>query len=143
MVDAVLVKRLLSDLREKKKLLERRRIKDLAAFRADPFLHNAVQHILEIMVEIIVDIGNHIIADEGWPMPSSNREIFETLEQKGVISADMMRLARKMVGFRNIVVHMYEKVDLEDVFTIYRRHLKDFEKFAVEIETFIGKQRRR
>lgn len=137
MVDTVLVKRLLAELREKKKLLEEKRIKDFKVFRSDPFLHNAVQHIIEIMVEICVDIGNHIISDKGWPVPASNREIFETLEQRGVISKSVMSLAKKMVGFRNIVVHMYEKVDLEEVYSIYKRNLKDFDKFASEIESFL------
>lgn len=139
MVDIVLVKKLLADLREKKGLLESKKIKDFNFFRSDQFLHNAVQHILEVMVEICVDIGNHIIADSGWPIPSSNREIFETLEQNKVIPKEMLEMAKKMVGFRNIVVHMYEKVDLEEVYAIYKRHLKDFEKFAAEIEKFIQK----
>ncbi|MBI2975091.1 MAG: hypothetical protein HYY43_05835 [Deltaproteobacteria bacterium] len=36
-----------------------------------------------------------------------------------------------------IVVHMYEKVDLEEVYGIYKRNLKDFDVFAAEIEKFI------
>ncbi len=141
MVNVMLVKKLLADLREKKQILEGRKIKSFSEFRSDPFLHNGVQHLLEIMVEIAVDIGNHIIADEGWGTPSSNREIFEILEHHRVISKDAGALARKMVGFRNIVVHMYEKVDLEEVYAIYKRRLGDFEKFAKEIEKFIAKKR--
>lgn len=137
MVDVVLVRKLLVDLREKKKLLEQKQIKSFDMFRSDPFLHNAVQHILEVMVEICTDIGNHIIADEGWQTPSNSREIFEILQQHGVISKENMVLAKKMVGFRNIVVHMYEKVDLEEVYAIYRKSLKDFERFAAEIEKFV------
>src|SRR3989338_754240 len=134
MVDVVLIKKLMADLREKKNLLEKKEIKDLSSLQADPFLHNAVQHILEVMVEICIDIGNHIIADEGWPLPSSNREIFEELHRHGILSKEVMDLCKRMVGFRNIVVHMYEKVDLEEVFVIYREHLGDFERFASEIE---------
>lgn len=137
MVDTALVRKLLADLRERKGILEQRRIKDFKTFVSDSFLHNAVQHILEVMIEICIDTGNHIIADEGWPTPSSSREIFEILEQHGVISKKTMKLAKRMVGFRNIIVHMYEKVDLEEVYTIYRKHLKDFEIFEVEIERFL------
>lgn len=138
MVDIILVKKLLTDLRERKKLLKEKNIKDFNVFSSDPFLHNAVQHMLEVMVEICVDIGNHIIADQGWPVPSSSREIFETLHQRKVISEDVLKTAKKMVGFRNIVVHMYERVDLEEVYAIYKRHLNGFEKFAAEIEKFIS-----
>src|SRR3989338_7710258 len=98
MVDDDLIKKLMADLREKKNLLEKKKIKDLSSLQADPFLHNAVQHILEVLVEICIDIGNHIIADEGWPMPSSNREVFEILEERGVISKSLMNLAKRMTG---------------------------------------------
>lgn len=137
MVNVILVKKLINDLREKKRLLEQKQIKNFAAFQSDPFLHNAVQHMLEIMVEISIDIGNHIIADEGWLTPSSNREVFEILEEHGVLSPNLAKLSKKMVGFRNIVVHMYEKVDLEEVYAILKKHLGDFEKFAKEIEKYI------
>jgi uncharacterized protein YutE (UPF0331/DUF86 family) len=33
---------------------------------------------------------------------------------------------------------MYEKVNLEEVFVIYKKHLQDFEQFATEIEKFIS-----
>jgi uncharacterized protein YutE (UPF0331/DUF86 family) len=140
MVDIVLIKKLLIDLRERKMLLEGKKIKDFKVFQSDPFLHNAVQHMLEVMVEVCIDIGNHIISDEGWSTPSSNKEIFEILEQHGVISKGLMKLAKKMTGFRNIIVHMYEKVDLEEVYVIYKRHLKGFESYASEIEKFILKR---
>ena len=54
-----------------------------------------------------------------------------------------MDLTKKMTGFRNIVVHMYERVDLELVYGIYRRHLKDFERFARAIEVFLRKRRKK
>lgn len=139
MVNVILIRKLLADLREKRLLLKGKKIKDVKMLKEDAFLSNAVQHMMEIMVEISVDIGNHIIADEKWPTPSSNREIFEILEQNGVISSDVMDRCKRMVGFRNIVVHMYEKVDLEEVYIIYKRHLNDFEKFAGEIEVWISK----
>ena len=137
MVNITLVKKLLSDLREKKNILQQKKIKNFDEFKSDPFLHNAIQHILEVMIEIMVDIGNHIISDNEWGTPSSNREIFEILEQHGVISSDMAKLTNKMIGFRNIIVHMYEKVDLEEVYVIYKRNLKDFEKFASEVEKYL------
>lgn len=138
MVNIALVKKLLNDLRERKRVLEQKKIKDFREFKSDVFLHNAVQHMLEVMVEICVDIGNHMISDEGWETPSSNRDVFKILQEHGVISESLSNLSRKMVGFRNIVVHMYEKVDLEEVYAIYKKNLQDFERFAKEIEKFLS-----
>lgn len=140
MVDAALVTRKIAELRQRKRILEGRSIKSFSEFRDDSFLNNAVQHMIEVMIEICIDIGNHIIADEGWTPPSSNREIFEILAEKKVISRALMRMSKQMVGFRNVVVHMYERVDLELVYGIYRRHLNDFERFALAVEKFLKRR---
>ena len=75
MVDVALVAKKIAELRDRSRLLRSRKIRNFEEFQ-DPFLNNAVQHLLEVMVEICIDIGNHVIVDEVWPMPSSNREVF-------------------------------------------------------------------
>lgn len=42
-----------------------------------------------------------------------------------------------MVGFRNLIIHLYEKIDLEIVYGIYKKKLGDFGLFAKEILTFL------
>jgi uncharacterized protein YutE (UPF0331/DUF86 family) len=39
----------------------------------------------------------------------------------------------KMVGFRNRIVHEYEKVDLRIVYDVWRKNLGDIERFCKAI----------
>ena len=52
-------------------------------------------------------------------------------------SDDLLKRCQNMAGFRNIVVHMYEKVDLADVYSILKNHVADFELFSKAIKTFV------
>jgi len=89
---------------------------------------------LQRAVQSCIDLAAHVVSDEGLGLPSDLKENFTLLETKGILSSELSSKLQKMVGFRNIVVHMYEKIDLEEVFVIYREHLGDFERFASEIE---------
>lgn len=45
---------------------------------------------------------------------------------------------QKMVGFRNLVIHLYEKTDVEIVYGIYQNRLKDFDTFSKEILEYLA-----
>jgi uncharacterized protein YutE (UPF0331/DUF86 family) len=57
-------------------------------------------------------------------------EVFSTLAALGVISEELAARLRTAVGFRNIAVHHYDRVDWAVVFAISIRHLDDFREFA-------------
>lgn len=67
-----------------------------------------VLHNLQLAIQACVDIGSHIISDEGWGVAGSFSEIFYILQQKEVISHALADKMVAMVGFRNILVHEYE-----------------------------------
>ena len=55
-----------------------------------------------------------------------------------VNEALVQRLLSNMAQFRNKVVHYYEKVDPDQVFTIFTSHLADFDEFAREIRSWLS-----
>ncbi len=44
---------------------------------------------------------------------------------------------QNMVGFRNLIIHMYEKIDNRIVFQVYKTKLKDFDQFVAEIVKYL------
>ncbi len=46
------------------------------------------------------------------------------------------------VGFRNIAVRQYEKIDCKIVLSIVQNHLDDFKKFAESIDEFVSRSKR-
>ena len=53
-----------------------------------------------------------------------------------VITVELAERLRKAVGFRNISVHEYEKVDWEIVFSICTKHMSDFRAYAARVLAF-------
>lgn len=140
MVDKGLINRKIVLLTQLKKELKGYDIKTLAAFKGAPKDQKAVEKLLQELIEICMDIGKHIIADEGFRFPENAKEIFTILNENRVISKKSMAIMHKMVGFRNILVHLYEKIDLEIVYEVYKKHMGDFDSFVSEINSFVNKK---
>lgn len=140
MVDIDLMKRKLVLLEGTKRDLARFPARDLAAFKQDVMLQKAVERMLEEMVQICLDVGKHIVADEGMSLPDSNAGVFDVLLDNGVVSAGTASLMRNMIGFRNVLVHMYEKIDVESVYVNYTKRLTDFDAFSSEIASYLAKK---
>lgn len=96
----------------------------------DPDLQDIIALNLARAVQLSVDIAAHILASGGGRIPNTMAEVFEALEQEGFINADLAGRMKRAVGFRNIAVHAYEKIDWGIVQEICRSRLSDFEEFA-------------
>ena len=100
------------------------------AFQKDRDLQSIVLFNLIQAIQACSDIAAHIISDAGWEMPGSQAESFETLAKKKVISPQLSRKMIQMSGFRNRIVHEYEKIDLKIVHKVWRRNSKDLDTFC-------------
>lgn len=138
MVDRELIQSLLLQLHERIDLLKKTSIPSFAHFQKDMLLQNAVLHLLQTSIEICLDIANHFIADEGWRSPTTNRDAFQVLFEKNIIDTTLVQRCRQMAGFRNLVVHMYEKIELAEVYAVFSHHLDDFTAFAGAIKTHLN-----
>jgi uncharacterized protein YutE (UPF0331/DUF86 family) len=111
-----------------------RRLEDIrsrgrAAFLADSILQSATERYLQIGIEAILDLAAHIIAREGFAVSTTYRAAMETLLREGILPTSHKETFLRMVSFRNRIVHMYDEIDPEEVFTILEEHLGDFETF--------------
>ncbi|MHB8523808.1 MAG: type VII toxin-antitoxin system HepT family RNase toxin [Limisphaerales bacterium] len=85
---------------------------------------------LERAIQICVDLAAMLIADRELTPPETMAGSFDCLQQAGVLSATLAERMKKAVGFRNIAVHSYQRIDWRIVFEICHRHVADFETFA-------------
>jgi uncharacterized protein YutE (UPF0331/DUF86 family) len=102
----------------------------LETFKKDVYLHATAERYLHLSIESLLDIGTHIIADLGLKKPDTYSEIFEILADEGVISESLLREMEGMAGFRNILVHDYFRLDLDQVYKILQKKLESMEKLA-------------
>lgn len=96
-------------------------------------LQDIVSVNLERAVQLCVDVGTHIIAETDLKAPSTMAETFEILSQQNILSKKTADSMKKAVGFRNIAVHNYQKINWEIVFNICHKKLDDFKQFAREV----------
>lgn len=94
---------------------------------------------LHIAIQAALDVAAHIVADNRLGEPQNNRELFELLARYGWISRELMGSLREMVGFRNIVVHGYERLNAAIVEKILRNHLDDLLQFVSAVRTQLSR----
>jgi uncharacterized protein YutE (UPF0331/DUF86 family) len=80
--------------------------------------------------EAAIDIAMHLVSERRLGLPQTSRDAFDFLLQHQLLPDDLGKRLKAMVGFRNIVVHNYQAVNLEIVKTIIENHLTDFIDFA-------------
>jgi uncharacterized protein YutE (UPF0331/DUF86 family) len=80
--------------------------------------------------EAAIDLAMHAARVGELGLPQESREAFALLERDGRLDPDLSREMQAMVGFRNVAVHDYQKLNLEVVRGILEGRLDDFREFA-------------
>lgn len=85
---------------------------------------------LQRTCEAAIDLAMHVVRVRRLGIPQETRESFEMLRDAGLLDADLAGRMTRMVGFRNVAVHDYRKLDLQIVKSIVTDHLSDFAAFT-------------
>ena len=93
---------------------------------------------LERASQAAIDIAAHIVKTEKLGIPAASRELFQMLEEAGIITTETAKQMQKMVGFRNIAVHDYQNLNIDILVAIIENHLNDFLRFNREILTYLS-----
>jgi len=88
-------------------------------------------------VQLCVDIAAHLIAETEILPPTSMADSFSKLAEITVIDDDLAKKMMNAVGFRNLAVHGYEKINWDIVKSICEYHLDDFKYFAKAVDKII------
>lgn len=98
----------------------RTKMRDVEMFLSNETVQDAVLRNLALGIEIIIDIGNHLLAEHFQKSATTYREIMLVLGELGVFPKEFAEKHVEMTGFRNIVIHDYEEVSLEKVYSVFR-----------------------
>jgi uncharacterized protein YutE (UPF0331/DUF86 family) len=78
-------------------------------------------------------MGQHVIRRDRLGLPQSARDVFDLLERAGLIDAQIATAMKKMVGFRNIAVHDYQRLPLPIVESVISHHMDEFIRYSEEM----------
>ena len=85
---------------------------------------------LQRACEAAIDLAMHLVRERRLGIPQESRDAFDLLLQAGLIEPGLAGRLKRMVGFRNVAVHDYRKLDLQIVQKIVTEHLDDFLEFT-------------
>ena len=75
--------------------------------------------------EQAIDLANHVIKTHRMGIPTTSAESFDLLHKQGVITAALAEKLRRMIHFRDTVIHQYQRLDLDIVQTVIVSGLDD------------------
>lgn len=108
----------------------------LEQFSADWGLQKIVERSLQVMIEVMTDIAERILAEKGVAPQKTTTETMRKLHELGIIQN--VDAYTKMVRFRNLVVHQYDSIKTEILYSIVQNNLLDFRTFIDELQKYEG-----
>lgn len=110
---------------------------DLEDLKRDRDKMNMVLHAMLVAIQSSIDISNHLIAENKLRKPLTYREAFEILNESGLISLPLSESMSDLAGFRNVLVHIYWKLDLDEIFSILQNDLDQIREFERTIKKML------
>lgn len=77
-----------------------------------------------------IDLAMHIVQIHGLGVPQESRDAFAFLVDAELLDKELGDRMMRMVGFRNIAIHEYQRLNLDVVKAIVDHRLDDFRNFA-------------
>lgn len=88
---------------------------------------------LQRACETAIDLAMYVISHRKLGVPQDSRDAFVLLQTAGILSTDLADRMQRMVGFRNVAVHEYTRLNLDVVRAIITKHLHDFRAYSSTI----------
>lgn len=106
-------------------MLDRIPHESFEVFAADFRNFETALHGLQTAIQGMIDVGTHVIAERGLAPPRSSLDVLQTLEDAGLLPSGSTVRFRPVIGFRNRVVHLYDRLDPAIVYRILAEDRQD------------------
>ncbi len=119
--------------------IERCLVRVRSTFRGDPArleqidLQDVIVLNLVRACQAAIDMGMHVVARDRLGLPDDRASVFLLLREARRIDPELCDHMEKMVGFRNVAVHEYQRIDREILVRILGERLGDFEAFCAAV----------
>jgi uncharacterized protein YutE (UPF0331/DUF86 family) len=121
------------EIEESLRRLEKIIAKPKDAFLGDQDLKDIACYRLLVAIEAALGLCYHISSKRLKKVPEDYAGCFALLAESGIIPADLSANLQAMSRFRNLLIHMYWKVDYAKLYEVIREDLGDLRRFAQAI----------
>jgi uncharacterized protein YutE (UPF0331/DUF86 family) len=136
-VDAIRIRELLGNVNE-----SLQRLRELKKITPNEFLSDfrnteSAKYLLVVACEAAIDICSHIVARQGGQAPDEYATCFAILADLQVIEVGLANRLKAMARFRNLLVHLYWRVDNARVYQVLQTELIDLDEFCHQIAQWL------
>ncbi|MCC5926518.1 MAG: DUF86 domain-containing protein [Bacteroidetes bacterium] len=86
-------------------------------------------------IQLTIDIACHIAASNNFGKTSTYKDCVNSLQSFNILDEGLAERLRAMVGLRNILIHEYVKIDVNQLYA-YLNLLDDFSEFIAKVSPY-------
>jgi len=106
-------------------------------FLSDFYYFGTAERYLQLSIQIVIDTVQLVIVDSGLVRPEDNQDAISLLFEQKIISKKLVKQLDGIVGFRNILVHEYGKIDRRKVYKYLTEKIDSLSLFKSEILKYL------
>lgn len=121
-------------------MLERIRALPLASleeFSADQRNIDAAESCLRRALEALLDLGRHMLAKGFGDAPAEYKAVANRLGERNILDGEESALLIRMAGYRNRLVHFYDRVSQAELHDVCAHRLGDIERVLGALHRWI------
>jgi len=99
-------------------------------FLSDGIMQSFAERNLQIIAQAVIDICTHLVAHNHWGYPKSYSDAVKVIANHKIIDSALADRLIHLVKLRNILVHLYLKIDQKIVYKSARSIIVDAKSFA-------------
>jgi len=88
---------------------------------------------LQRACEVSIDLAMHVVRKRKLGVPQDSRDAFDLLQAHALLDEPLATAMKRMVGFRNVAIHEYDKLNLDIVKSIITTKLDDILMFGKQL----------
>jgi uncharacterized protein YutE (UPF0331/DUF86 family) len=86
-------------------------------------------HAMLVSIQCAIDLANQLIAQHRLRTPETYREAFELLTEASILPRELSDKLADLAGFRNVLVHIYWRLDIQRVYEILQLERETLAQF--------------
>jgi uncharacterized protein YutE (UPF0331/DUF86 family) len=102
-----------------------------------PIQKAALERIVQMMLEAVIDVGNAMI--DGFIMrdPGSYEDIIDILIDEKVVSEETGITLKRLIAYRKMLVQMYTQINHNELQAEFAANLQSFSVFASNVREYL------
>lgn len=106
---------------------------DKATFEQDYLHQDAINLNLQRICELCIDVANITVRSSKLGLPKTSNQSFILLYEASIVDATLLPKLKGMVGFRNVLIHEYTKLDINILIDIIENGLNTPLEFVQQV----------